>query len=348
VTFTVRAQTILPNMPKPWYSIKAASEGSDTAEVSILEEISAWYGCNAKSFLTEFRALKAKNVDLYINSPGGSVIEALAIFNGMRASGKNITVHVLGIAASAASYIAMAGDKVVMPKNTLMFLHNPINGVYGNAEDLRDAADDLDKMGGMLAATYAKRWKGDEKALADVLANESLLTADECLEYGLCDEVVDEIKATASFDVDTLPPAARAVFAASAVAAVTPPAPVIDAALADQITAHAKAAGLEAFAAVFALAPEASTFDGARALIETARQVKSLATAVGMADQADALIRSRKTVAEARTALAATFAASDIQIDSTLPAPKKGAAAAAATDFSPSALWAEINKGTAK
>ena len=329
-------------MPKPWYQIKAASEGSDTAEVSILEEISAWYGCNAKSFLTEFRALKAKNVDLYINSPGGSVIEALAIFNGMRASGKNITVHVLGIAASAASYIAMAGDKVVMPKNTLMFLHNPINGVYGNAEDLRDAADDLDKMGGMLAATYAKRWKGDEKALADVLANESLLTADECLEYGLCDEVVDEIKATASFDVGMLPPAARAVFAASA--AITPPivepaAP--DTAMADQITAHAKASGLEAFAAVFALAPEAATIDGARALIETARQVKSLAAAVGMADQADALIRSRKTVAEARAALAATYAASDIQIDSTLPAPKKSAAAAA-TDYSPTNLWAEI------
>jgi ATP-dependent Clp protease protease subunit len=340
-------------MPKPWYQIKAASEGSDTAEVSILEEISAWYGCNAKSFLTEFRALKAQNVDIYINSPGGSVIEALAIFNGMRASGKNITVHVLGIAASAASYIAMAGDKVVMPKNTLMFLHNPINGVYGNAEDLRDAADDLDKMGGMLAATYAKRWKGDEKALADVLANETLLTADECLEYGLCDEVVDEIKATASFDVDTLPPAARAMFTA---AATKPPAadpapepavvepPVADAALADQITAHAKAAGLESFAAVFALAPEASTLEGARALIEQARQVKSLAAAVGMTDQAEALIRGRKTVAEARTALAAAFAASDIQIDSTLPAPKKGAAAAAATDYSPTNLWAIVNE----
>jgi ATP-dependent Clp endopeptidase proteolytic subunit ClpP len=332
-------------MPKPWYQIKAASEGSDTAEVSILEEISAWYGCNAKSFLTEFRALKAKNVDLYINSPGGSVIEALAIFNGMRASGKNITVHVLGIAASAASYIAMAGDKVVMPKNTLMFLHNPINGVYGNAEDLRDAADDLDKMGGMLSATYAKRWKGDEKALADVLANESLLTADECLEYGLCDEVVDEIKATASFDVDTLPPAARAVFAAAAVKPpVADPAPAADTALAEQIAAHAKAAGLEAFAAVFALAPEAGTLDGARALIETARQVKSLATAVGMADQADALIRSRKTVAEARTALAEVYAASDVQIDSTLPAPKKGAAAAAATDYSPTSVWAIVNE----
>lgn len=339
-------------MPKPWYSIKAAAEGSDTATVSILEEISAWYGCNAKTFLTEFRALKASNVDLYINSPGGSVIEALAIFNGMRATGKNITVHVLGIAASAASYIAMAGDKVVMPKNTLMFLHNPISGVYGNAEDLRDAANDLDKMGSMLTATYAKRWKGDEKALVEVLANESLLTADECLEYGLCDEVVDEIKAVAAFDVDMLPPAARAVFAA---AAVKPPVadptpdpvvepPAVEPALADQIATHAKAAGLDAFVAVFATAPEASTVEGARALIEAARQIKSFATVVGMADRADALIRGRKTFAEARAALGEAFAATDIQIDSTLPAPKAKGAAAADAEYSPTNVWATVNE----
>ena len=90
-------------MPKPWYSIKAAAAGSDTAEVSILDVISPYYGVNAQTFLAEFRALKEPNVKVFINSPGGDVVQSLAIFNGMRASGKNITAHVLGIAASAAA-----------------------------------------------------------------------------------------------------------------------------------------------------------------------------------------------------------------------------------------------------
>lgn len=323
---------------KNWFTIKAAAPGSDTREVSILSEIGYW-GVNAQQFLTEFRAISEPNVKLFINSPGGSVFEALAIFNGMRATGKNIEVHILGIAASAASYIAMCGHKIVMPANTMMFVHNPINAVYGNAEDMREMADILDKIGASLTATYAKRWKGDEKLLADVLAAESYLTAAECLEYGFCDEVTDEITATALFEVDKLPANVQALFKAKAVPDTSPSVP-----FAEQVKALAKAHGLESLAAVFVTDPTVTTIAAAETLIAAATEIQALAKVAGLPERAEALIRARKTVTETRAALASELAEADaaLQVDTavkskTLQSPRDD------SGWSPSAQWAEIH-----
>lgn len=325
-------------MPKPWYSIKAAAEGSDVAEVSILEAISPWYGVDAKSFLTEFRALKANKVRLFLNSPGGSVTEALAMFNGMRATGKQIEVVVLGIAASAASYIAMAGDKITMPRNTLMFLHNPIGGVYGNADEMREYADVLDKMGTMLTATYAKRFKGEEAVLQQFMKDEALLTADECLKYGLCDEVTEEITATAEFDVDSLPPEARKVFEAAANRVEPQPAADQGKTLAEQIVEAAAAADLADYATVFA---SIDSLDAAKARMTEAREILALGKVFEQADAAAALVREGKPLAEARKALAETMAAADKPIK-TAPS-SKSAQGAPVLEYSPSALWDEIH-----
>ena len=330
-------------MPKPWYSIKASADESAPAEVYILEPISAWYGVDAKSYLDAFRAIKSPKVKLYINSPGGDVMQGLAIFNGMRASGKEIEVHVLGIAASIASYIAMAGDKVVMPANTLMLLHNPMTGVFGNAEELREAADTLEKVQNVVTATYGKRWKGDEKALADMLAAETLLTAAECLEHGFCDEVVDEIEATASFDMETLPPAARKVFEAAKAKSDPPPAPVtVPESIVEQVKAIVAQAGLEAFMATVVTDPEATTIEGAQAVVARVRDIHMLAGLTGLVEQGAALIRERKTVAEARVALASVLAEKDAatRVDTALPAnPQKPQKP---TQFNPTQVWAEI------
>ena len=329
-------------MPKPWYTIKAAAEGSDVAEVSILEAISPWYGVDAKSFLTEFRALKASKVRLFLNSPGGSVTEALAIFNGMRATGKQIEVVVLGIAASAASYIAMAGDKISMPRNTLMFLHNPIGGVYGNAEEMRDYADVLDKMGVMLTATYAKRFKGEEAVLQQFMKDEALLTADECLKYGLCDEVTDEITATAEFDVDSLPPEARKVFEASAARIAQPPADPAPAALAptlaEQISKAAADAGLAEFTAHFG---GLATIEAAQARIAEAREMVALGKMFERPADVAAMIRAGKPLADARAELAETLAAASPQVKTTPSS--KSAAGGPALDYSPTAIWRDIH-----
>lgn len=324
-------------MAKSWYTIKAAAQGSDRAEVHILEEIGYW-GVNAKQYLADFRAIAAPNVDLYINSPGGNVFDALAMFNGMQASGKDITVHILGVAASAASYIAMVGKKIVMPANTFMFVHNPINAVYGNADDMREMADILDKIGASLTATYAKRWKGDEKMLADCLAAESYLTAAECLEHGFCDEVTPEITATAKFDIEQLPANVQALFKAK-----VDPTPTVP--LADQVMALAKAHGLEAHAAIFATDATVVTIEAAETLIKRAVEVQALCKVTGRPEQAAALIRERKTPAEARALLATALAEADANLvvdtaqrSSTLQSPQSKTAS-----WGPMSLWGEIH-----
>ncbi len=332
---------------KTWYTIKAAAEGSDVAEVNILDEIGYW-GVTAKEFLAEFRAIKASKVNLYINSPGGSVFEAVAMVNGMRATGKDITVHVLGIAASAASYIAMVGNKIVMPANTMMFLHNPVNAVYGNAEDMREMAEILDKIGASLTATYAKRFKGDEKALADLFAAESYLTAAECLEHGFCDEVTDEITATARFDVDSLPENVQALFKARVTPpAVTPPAvPVLAESLADVVSALAKDAGLEAHTGTFATDLSITSLETAVLAISAARDIQAYAKHAGLPDMAADLIRGRKTVADARAALCTALADADAArvIDTAVRSTQASPAGA----ISASSLWDEIHAIKAK
>jgi len=323
---------------KNWYSIKAVSDA--VAELSVFDEIGFW-GVQAKDFVREVKAITAPTIKLYINSPGGSVFDAVTMFNALAMTGKTIEVHVLGVAASAASYLAMVGSKVVMPDNTFMFLHNPINGVYGNAEDMREMADVLDKIGASLTATYAKRFKGDEQALKDILAAESYLTAAECLEYGLCDEVVPAIEATAKFDIDHVPEAVRAVaFKAAA------PAPVVELpSLPEQIAAALDAAGLAEFQAAFSTDAAIADADSLTAAVAAARDIRSFCALAGKADMAPSLIRARKSVAEARAALLATLAAADEDtfVDTAPRSAPKTAPAGADAPMNSTALWAQIN-----
>lgn len=326
-------------MAKSWYTIKAAAPGSDTAEVHILEEI-GYGGVNAKSFLADFRAITAPKIKLFINSPGGSVFDAVAMFNGMRSSGKNIEVHILGIAASAASYIAMAGDKIIMPANTMMFVHNPINGVYGNADDMREMADILDKIGASLTSAYAKRFTGEAKVLDALLADESYLTAAECLEHGFCDEVTDEIPVAALFDIDQLPENVQALFKAKIVTPVAPATP-----LADDVAGLAKDAGFDAaMTAVFVTDPSVVSLESAAKVIANARDIKAFAVHAGLPERAEPMIRARKTAAEARTALAAELAERDaaLNVDTATPSKTLQGPQSKTAAWGPMSMWAEI------
>ena len=136
---------------RSWYAIRARAEG---AEVSIYDEIGA-YGVSAKSFLDELGALPDDGpLTLRLNSPGGSVFDAVAIYNALKRHAGPVTVWIDGIAASAASYIAMAGDEVVMPENAFLMIHDPSGFVMGTADDMRAMAEALDKIKGSLVAGY--------------------------------------------------------------------------------------------------------------------------------------------------------------------------------------------------
>ena len=132
-------------------------------------------------------------INIYINSYGGSVFEGTAIYNQLKRHPAHKTVYVDGFACSIASVIAMAGDEVVMPRNALMMVHNMMMGVCGNAAELRKAADDLDKINEAGREAYLQ--KAGDKLTPEVLAqledDETWLTAEECIRYGLADRYAE-------------------------------------------------------------------------------------------------------------------------------------------------------------
>lgn len=144
-----------------------------------------------------------KELNLHINSPGGDVFQGIAIYNMLKQFKAKINVYVDGLAASIASVIAMSGDTIFMPKNSMMMIHNPMAGmVYGNAQELRKQADDLDRITQSSITTYLDKAgdKLDEATLKKLMDSETWLTADHALEYGLCDKIIDSNAMVAKLD----------------------------------------------------------------------------------------------------------------------------------------------------
>lgn len=135
-----------------------------------------------------------REINIFINSLGGSVMEGTAIYNQLRRHPAHKTVYVDGFACSIASVIAMAGDTIIMPKNTMMMIHNAWTYAEGNAAELRKIADDLDTMNEAAMQAYLVK-AGDklsEERLKEMLDAETYLTAAQCIEYGLADEFAED------------------------------------------------------------------------------------------------------------------------------------------------------------
>jgi ATP-dependent Clp protease, protease subunit len=187
-------------MPKSWFTIRMLAS-SETAEVLIYDEIGA-YGVSAKSFLDELGAVPDTSaVTLRINSPGGSVFDAVAIYNALNRRAGRVTVSIDGIAASAASYVAMAGGEVVMPENAFLMIHDPSGMVMGSAADMRAMAEALDKIRDSLVAGYAAKSGADDDTVAALMAKETWLSASEALALGFCDRVAEPVRIAAHFDL---------------------------------------------------------------------------------------------------------------------------------------------------
>lgn len=293
-------------MKKSWYSVNAKA-GQTAAEISIFDEIGFW-GVTASSFIADLKKIDAKELTVLVNSPGGSVFDGLAIYNALRQHPANVTVKVMGVAASAASFIAMAGDKIVMPENAFMMVHNPMGGVFGNADEMREWADTLDKIAASLVGIYVARTGKSEDEVKALLDAETWLTANEAVELGFADEVLPEMKVAASFDVEQLPDNIRAAFDAGK-PEDEPAEDEPEATLAEQIQTLADKAGFGAYASVFAL--NATSVEEAQAAIENAREIKSLCALVNVADRAEAFIKQRATIAKVRETLVNERAAED-------------------------------------
>ena len=181
-----------------WYAIRARGTG---AEVAIYDEIGA-YGVSAKGFLAELGALpEGTPVDLRLNSPGGSVFDAVAIHNALKRHEGTVTVWIDGIAASAASYVAMAGDEIVMPENAFLMIHDPAGLVMGTAEDMRAMAEALDKVKGSLVSGYAAKSGRTPEEVSALMAAETWFDASDAVAQGFADRLIEPVRSAANFDI---------------------------------------------------------------------------------------------------------------------------------------------------
>lgn len=153
--------------------------------------VSDWWGAwgeedqypdAVKNFLNNH---KDKNLNIYINSGGGSVFAGLAIYNMLKRHNGQKTVYVDGLAASIASIIALAGDKVVMPKSSMLMIHKPWSYTSGNATDFRKLADDLDEIEKCILAVYEENLKDgiEIETIKDLVNAETWLTGEEAEKY---------------------------------------------------------------------------------------------------------------------------------------------------------------------
>ncbi|MFD8805569.1 head maturation protease, ClpP-related [Streptomyces sp. NPDC059597] len=186
---------------RSWYRITNAAD-PDEAEVMLYDEVGGWWGATADQFIADLRGITAPNVRLRINSPGGSVFEGIAIANAVRSHPANVTVQVDGIAASIASVIAMAGDRIEMAPNSMLMIHDASGYCGGNAADMQEMAELLDLISDNLADAYAARAGGTRDQWRAAMRDETWYLPDDAVEAGLADEATAAPKTSAVTDPD--------------------------------------------------------------------------------------------------------------------------------------------------
>lgn len=182
-----------------FWSLRNQTE--DEAELliyGVLGEDEWWDDVGSKRFAQDMQTLRGKNVKIRINSVGGSVFTGQAIYSTMKQHDKKVTVYIDGLAASAASLVAMAGDEVIMPSNAMIMIHNPWTIGMGESKDFRKLADDLDKIRDSILVTYEEKTGMSREELTDLMDEETWLTAAEAKEYGFADTIESSMQVAAS------------------------------------------------------------------------------------------------------------------------------------------------------
>ena len=170
----------------------------------VLTTEDSWWGDDGTVVARNIRRhlARLKDVTVYINSPGGDVMAGAEIYTALREhaeSGKGtVTVKVTGIAASAASVIAMAGDKILMSPVSYMMIHNPWTQLAGNAKDLRHQADVLDVISEGLINAYECRTGKSRDEIKKLLDGETYMSAQTCVDEGFADGILYEPAAPAA------------------------------------------------------------------------------------------------------------------------------------------------------
>lgn len=187
------------SLEKPdWYTIKAQED--DALEVLIYDVI-GWPYTDVSELVRQLAEARAKKITLRINSPGGDVFDGLALFNSLRDHPAQKITRIEGMAASIASVVALAGDEVTAHKSAMYMIHEPWAAAIGDQHLLREVAEVLEKISGNLLNIYYDKTGKDKRRLKQEMENETWFTAEEALDRGLIDRVLDEPAAKAAFDL---------------------------------------------------------------------------------------------------------------------------------------------------
>lgn len=188
-----------------WYNVK---NSINNLSISIDEEIGS-FGVNAKDFIEEVQSNGSKNIELTINSGGGSVFEAFAIYDYLKTSNLNVNVKIVGVAASAASVLALAGDTLpTMTENSVIMIHNawmPVISTQGmNSDEIRDYQEELEKDARLMdalnlkiAKIYSNATGLDLERVQQMMSDETWIFSEEALELGFVSEVKEGKKIAA-------------------------------------------------------------------------------------------------------------------------------------------------------
>lgn len=179
-------------MKQSWYEISDAAPG--VVEVLLYDEIGLW-GITASDFVKELAGIKANTINLRVNSPGGDVFDGVAIYNSLKGHKATVNVVVDGLAASSASFITQAGDTVLMATGATMMIHEPNGVTLGDAGDHTKMAETLNLMGDTIASLYAGRAGGTEADWRKRMQVESWYRAQEAVDIGLADGLVQSARA---------------------------------------------------------------------------------------------------------------------------------------------------------
>ena len=195
-----------------WLSYQPRASVHEPAVLQIFDQIGEdWFGgsgISAKAFSDALQSVGPGPLVVEINSPGGNVWDGLAIYNMLRGRQSPVTTRVVGIAASIASIIALAGDTIEMADASLFMIHDPSGMVAGTSEDMRKMANALDQHAEILAGIYVKRTGKTSAQIRAAMSAETWFTAQEAIQFGLADKSTEQLAMAACWHPRAVSPKA--------------------------------------------------------------------------------------------------------------------------------------------
>lgn len=192
-------QLLLDNQATP--RVMRAEASGDEATIYLYDVIDEWYGIGAKAFADQLNALTAKTIHLRINSPGGDVFAARSMVTAIRSHKAKVIAHIDGLAASAASFVALAAAEVEMTQGAMFMIHQAWTIAYGNADDFLATAALLEKIDASIVTDYERKTGKTRSELEKWMQDETWFSADEAKAAGFVDRVFDGTPAENSWNL---------------------------------------------------------------------------------------------------------------------------------------------------